>query len=187
MQLNSCEVGVSSCDICQIESKLNTTECLLLTCLAEFCVAFGFIGLLSFSSGCKIFCSQCILFHHGCSNHKGRRSHGQQSKFRWSSRITAALTAAFNSLATLDAVSFKGCNFPLHCKLQSELKKAVNLALRTFLVLIFLRRKVGRCLVLRFLRVCFLQGRASQTWTVGDGQISKETPDWIGLGWDRFK
>ena len=36
MQLNSCEVGVSSCDICQIESKLNTTECLLLTCLAEF-------------------------------------------------------------------------------------------------------------------------------------------------------
>ena len=97
------------------------------------------------------------------------------------------MTAAFNSLATLDAVSFKGCNFPLHCKLQSELKKTVNLALRTFLVLIFLRRKVGRCLVLRFLRVCFLQGRASQTWTVGDGQISKETPNWIGLGWDGFK
>ena len=23
--------------------------------------------------------------------------------------------------------------------------------------------------------------------TVGDGQISKKTPDWIGLGWDGFK
>ena len=52
------------------------------------------------------------------------------------------------------------------------------------LVLIFLKRKLGWCLVLR---VYCLQGRASQTWTVGDGQISKETPDWIGLGWDRFK
>ena len=77
--------------------------------------------------------------------------------------------------------------FPLALQVAIRVEKAVNLALRTFLVLIFLRRKVGRCLVLRFLRVYCLQGRASQTWTVGDGQISKETPDWIGLGWDRFK
>ena len=43
-------------------------------------------------------------------------------------------------------------------------------------------------MVLSFtLFTCLLAWLCFSNMTVGDGQISNETTDWIGLGWDGFK